>query len=233
MLQVDGCGVVQEGRRATRLVPGDLCLIPHDREMVAARPVGFRQVLVDVPTATMDGEAPRWRDVAAQPLPSSSPPGRAASDLIRFLADHQPMLVGVDRTRVAETAIGLLARLVECAAGGADTADDSLAGTRLAAFHRRRIDEIVRARLREPDLSVAAIARETRLSPRYIHKLFQAQRTSVMRRVTELRLDACLADLRARDGRAIGAIAYAWGFNSTAHFCRAFRARFGMRPSDV
>lgn len=233
MLQVEGAGVVREGGRATRLAPGDLCLIPHDREMVAARPARFRQVLVDVPTSTMNGMAPRWREVAARPLPSSSPSGRAAADLVRLLVDHQPMLEAVGRTCIAETAIGLLARVVEDAAGGAATADGALAGTRLATFHRRRIDDIVRARLREPDLSVEAIARETRLSPRYVHKLFQAERTSVMRRVTELRLDACLADLRARDGRTIGAIAYAWGFNSTAHFCRAFRKRFGMRPSDA
>ena len=32
--------------------------------------------------------------------------------------------------------------------------------------------------------------------------------------------------------RSIGAIAYGWGFNDSAHFSRAFRARFDLSPRE-
>lgn len=49
------------------------------------------------------------------------------------------------------------------------------------------------------------------------------------------RLDRCFEALVKRRGRtpAISEIAYAHGFNSDAHFSRAFRARFGMSPREV
>ncbi|WP_017522391.1 helix-turn-helix domain-containing protein [Pusillimonas noertemannii] len=32
--------------------------------------------------------------------------------------------------------------------------------------------------------------------------------------------------------RRVSEIAYAWGFNSIAHFSRVFRARYGMSPFE-
>ena len=34
-----------------------------------------------------------------------------------------------------------------------------------------------------------------------------------------------------RGARSISEVAYAWGFNSPAHFSRAFKKQFGMCPS--
>ena len=70
------------------------------------------------------------------------------------------------------------------------------------------------------------------MSPRYLHRLFEAEGQSVGRWIWAARLDCCRRDLAdpAQAGRSITDIAFAWGFSDIAHFSRSFRARYGDSP---
>lgn len=69
------------------------------------------------------------------------------------------------------------------------------------------------------------------ISTRYLHKLFQGQEFSVSQWIREMRLQGAEAEIHAAGpGRTLADIAYKWGFNDQAHFCRCFKARFGMTP---
>jgi AraC-like DNA-binding protein len=48
------------------------------------------------------------------------------------------------------------------------------------------------------------------------------------------RLEECAKQIRnpAWAGHTLTEIAFAWGFNSAAHFTRSFHERFGMTPRD-
>ncbi|WP_237332824.1 helix-turn-helix transcriptional regulator [Zobellella iuensis] len=66
------------------------------------------------------------------------------------------------------------------------------------------------------------------ISTRYLHKLFQGQEFSVGQWIRELRLQGAEADIRrGGPGRTLADIAYKWGFNDQAHFCRSFKTRCG------
>jgi AraC family transcriptional regulator len=87
------------------------------------------------------------------------------------------------------------------------------------------------ARHFDRDLSVAALARSTGLSPFHAHRAFAATLGETVKRYTlRLRLDHAASALLAGDDTILD-IALASGFQSHETFCRAFQRRFGMTPS--
>ena len=112
-------------------------------------------------------------------------------------------------------------------AGAAES--DSLAGATTLAVKRA-----IHRRLREPGLSVADVAESVGISERYVHKLLARSGSSFTDYVIGNRLDGAARDLGnpAMAARAIGAIAFDWGFSDLSHFTRRFKQRFGCRPRD-
>ncbi|MEH0827532.1 MULTISPECIES: helix-turn-helix transcriptional regulator [unclassified Micromonospora] len=65
-----------------------------------------------------------------------------------------------------------------------------------------------------------------------MHRLFEAEETTVASYVRDLRLQRCRRDLAdpAQAHRPIQAVAARWGFADKAVFSRAFRAAYGESP---
>ena len=93
----------------------------------------------------------------------------------------------------------------------------------------------MRAQLRDPGLTVAAIAAALRLSPSTLHRAWAGEPCSLAEWIRAQRLDAARRDLcsPAQARRGVSEIAFHWGFNDAAHFSRAFRARFGCTPREL
>ncbi|WP_157869187.1 helix-turn-helix domain-containing protein, partial [Streptomyces atriruber] len=73
------------------------------------------------------------------------------------------------------------------------------------------------------------------ISTRYLHRLFQDQGLTVSSWIRRLRLERCRRALANPTLAAVpvGAIAARWGFAQPAVFTRAFRAAYGLTPSEV
>ncbi len=84
-------------------------------------------------------------------------------------------------------------------------------------------------------LDPARIADAHGISVRHVHRLFHESGDTVAAAIRRERLDRCRADLEDphQRARSITEIALRWGFNDSAHFSRAFRARFGVSPRAV
>jgi AraC family transcriptional activator of tynA and feaB len=99
----------------------------------------------------------------------------------------------------------------------------------------RRITEakqLIEAQLGNPDLSVEHVATCMGVSSRYLRELFHgSEKLShyILRR--RLEESACLLHSALEQTNSITAIAFRCGFNSPAHFSRAFHKHFGMTPS--
>ena len=101
---------------------------------------------------------------------------------------------------------------------------------------RRRSRRWPGARLRDPGLTVAAIAAELHVSVSTLHRAFAGE--PCIDRGVDL---GAAPRRRARRPRAtrrcahrtIGDIAFSWGFCDASHFSRAFRARFGATARAV
>jgi len=73
------------------------------------------------------------------------------------------------------------------------------------------------------------------VTPRYVHKLFEGEGTTLSRFVLNKRLvlvHCMLRDMKYAD-KKIGSIAYDAGFGDLSTFNREFRRQYGMTPSDV
>jgi AraC-like DNA-binding protein len=105
----------------------------------------------------------------------------------------------------------------------------------VAAAHLSAALDHIAARFCDPELSVVAIAREMRISPRYLQRLLVSSGPSFTARITELRLQRAFTLLtEARDSkRQISDIAFQAGFTDISHFNRLFRSRFGDTPRGV
>jgi AraC-like DNA-binding protein len=108
-------------------------------------------------------------------------------------------------------------------------------GRGIRAARLRAIMADITANLADCDLRVVAVARRQRVTPRYVHKLFEdegltfstfvlAQRLS---RVHRMLNDARLAD------RNISSLAFDVGFGDLSYFNRAFRRRYDATPSEI
>jgi AraC family transcriptional activator of tynA and feaB len=99
---------------------------------------------------------------------------------------------------------------------------------------RTKLHAAIEARLSEPGLDVAAIARAAGVSVRYANVVLGAENTSLRRLIQMRRLERCRTALAdpAEAHRAVSEIAYGWGFFDMTHFGRRFRAAYGLLPSE-
>jgi len=107
----------------------------------------------------------------------------------------------------------------------------------LSAVIKGRQAEVVRHiedRLRDPKLSPASVAEGLRISPRYLRTVFAGTGEKVSAYIIRRRLEECAKQIRnpAWAGHTLTEIAFAWGFNSAAHFTRTFHEQFGMAPRE-
>jgi AraC-like DNA-binding protein len=92
----------------------------------------------------------------------------------------------------------------------------------------------VHEHLADPSLSVTSVCRRFGISRRTVHNLFADDDETFAATVRGLRLDRCATALAdpATTG-TIAEIAATHGFEDPTTFTRAFRRRFGSRPSDL
>jgi AraC-like DNA-binding protein len=138
-----------------------------------------------------------------------------------------PELQGTVATHVCD----LVALTIGATRDGAALAQSrGLRAARLAAIKADIAENLGRA-----DLAVAAVAQRHRLTPRHLHRLFEAEGLTYSEFVLGLR--PARAHRMLNDPRysawTIKAIAFEFGFGDRSYFNRAFRRRYGVSPSDL
>jgi AraC-like DNA-binding protein len=140
----------------------------------------------------------------------------------------------LDATANHRTAQYILDLVVLCLGVGGDSAE--IAWQRgLAAVRLQAIKAEILASLGNPELGLAQIAANHRVSTRYVQHLFGLSGESFTGFVLEQRLLSAyrfLRDPKNRRGK-ISYIAAAAGFSDISYFNRAFRACFGATPTDI
>jgi AraC-like DNA-binding protein len=108
-------------------------------------------------------------------------------------------------------------------------------GRGIAAARLRAIMTEISAHLGDGDLSIGEVARRQRVTPRYIHKLFENEGLTFSSFVLGQRLSRAhrlLSEPQFAD-RNISSVAFNVGFNDLSYFNRTFRQRYAATPTEI
>jgi AraC-like DNA-binding protein len=191
----------------------------------------FESLVVRVPRSLLGLEAERISSLTALALSGQEPlPGAAVGFLRRLTAR---LAAGTLGAKDVPDAVGLVVDLVRALYCGSRPLQPSQR-LRSRAEILLNVESFIEENLGDPALEPAAIARASYISPRYLHKLFEAEGTTVCRWVRTSRLERCCDDLRdpALSHQTILAIASRWGLPGAQHFSRAFRGAYGCSPRE-
>jgi AraC-like DNA-binding protein len=197
------------------LRPGQLIICDADKPFLRGFSQGLEELAVKVPRAVFTEAT----GLAAVPEPLVR--GFAAGTA-RTLAQLVGRAVRVDGAQPVDedTVLALLGALVTGRPGG-------------TAAHLATAKAYIEARLTDPDLTAARIARAAGISERHLSRVFAASGTSVPRYLLTRRLDRARALLRAGGATSAADVAARCGFGSAGHFSHAFKEHFGVRVTDA
>jgi AraC-like DNA-binding protein len=149
----------------------------------------------------------------------------------RAIADALP-LATAELRRLAVTHVhDLIAATIGATRDGRAIAE----GRGIAAARLRAIMTDIGANLGDGDLSVAEVARRHRVTPRYIHRLFENEGLTFSSFVLGQRLSRAhriLSDPHLAD-RNISSVAFDVGFGDLSYFNRAFRRCYAATPTEI
>jgi AraC-like DNA-binding protein len=189
-------------------------------------PQSFRHDMIEIPGALLRELIRDPERFCSCTVTSNNVLGRMFLGVLEMARSERDDIRPAEALNVGDALLALLSGAI----GSARAAEPFPKNIEL--YHRERIRAAARGRLFEPDLSVASIAAEVRLSTSYVHRLFSNEPKSLSAWIWEQRLEAAYRAVVAADGqqRSITDIAYSTGFKDLAHFSRMFKAAFGASP---
>ncbi|MFI0901565.1 helix-turn-helix domain-containing protein [Streptomyces sp. NPDC020983] len=234
-LVVRGRQSIAQARTVSELGPQDLVVYTTSRPYradVDARPDGAASLVVQVPRADVPLPPGLVDRLLATRLPARNGAGcLLAGFLTQLAADTAPCRPG-DAHRIGGVLVDLVTAWL---AHHTDSGDRTPAETRRQVLFLQ-IEDFVRRHLADPALSPATVAAAHHISLRTLHRLFQdhGHGATAAAHIRGRRLARARADLAdpAQAARPVQAIAARWGFGHPPDFTRAFRAAYGLTPTD-
>jgi AraC-like DNA-binding protein len=194
------------------------------------RPTAAQFVGLRVPRKAIAPMVPDLDGRIMRVVPAAAPALQLLTSYVRAIADNRALGPSEMPRLLATHLHDLIALSVHVGRDGAVAAAPSVRAARLLAVKSDILDN-----LDDASMSVSAIAARHRVSPRYVHKLFEADGTTFTQFVLRQRLDRVYRTLRDPRflARSITSIAYDAGFGDLSYFNRTFRRHYGATPSDI
>lgn len=224
--QLKGSARFEQNGRQVVLSPGEWSMYDTTRAYIVSNPEPIDQLAVLLPRDRLIRAGVDLDQIVVRRFAGRSGVSRLAFDMLTSAFQELPTLTrGNSGSELGET----MAHLVRLA-----TLDrlgiESEAGRRETM--RDRVKAYIDANLQDPLLSLDRVAAAIGCSKRYLHKLFSTETETLNSHIWHARLERIRQDLANPRllGRSITEIAFAWGFNSSTHFSRSFRERYGVSP---
>ncbi|MDH6708379.1 AraC-like DNA-binding protein [Kitasatospora sp. MAA19] len=228
-MQHQGHARISQDGREIICGPGELALCDSSRPFTKEFPTAFGFTAFRLPRHVLHVRDQELRAATASPFESTSGCVELVTTYLRTLASGAAKLDPCTGSRLADTAVDLLALLIQERSGTLDPTAPETAPAMLA-----RIKDYAMCHLGDPSLSPERIATAHHVSVRYLHKLFQGEETTMAHWIQRRRLEMCAHDLsrRAFAAPTVSSVARRWGFVSPTHFSRVFRAAYGVTPRE-
>jgi AraC-like DNA-binding protein len=224
-VQVHGRATVHQDDREIVLNPGEMAMYDTGRPYELRLEQQWTCAVLTFPRRALGLPEHVLAESMTHAYPLTDGPGAVLAGFVRS-AVNQPTHPAA-ASRLGEAGLHLIAgTLSEAAPLDKPGAADAL---------RLQILGYVRSHLTDPDLSHSHVAAAHHMAPRTLHRLFEHEPFTVTDYIRSCRLAAVHRDLTdpLLHNRAIAALAAHWGFTDQAHFTRAFRAQYGVTPSQA
>ncbi|HEY7693326.1 MAG TPA: helix-turn-helix domain-containing protein [Gaiellaceae bacterium] len=221
----------QEGRTGLAR-SGDLISYETSHPVLFRADQPYESVVVRIPRHLLGPEETQISRLTAVGIPGDEGVPRAAVAFFLGLASglEDSTITPVDAPNAVECVLDLVRALYAAPSRG-----EAPTRLRTRAEILLNIQSFIEANLGDPDLDPERVARGCFISTRYLHKLFEAEGTSVCRWIRESRLERCRRDLLdpSLEDETILSIASRWGLPGPQHFSRLFRSAYGCSPSEL
>ena len=222
VLQLDGASALEQEQSSVRLVAGDIALLDGARPFDVHMLTQSRQISLLLPASLLESDGVVS---CAQRIDGHSGLGHLARRLVLdAINDPQRMLGALEAEAMLAALVSLLKPIARVQDAEGDTYDKTY--RRACAY----IDE----HLRDEALAPERIAQAVGVSVRGLYRVFARRSQVIARHIRDQRLERCAQDLRGAAGRhaSLTSLALEWGFTDASHFSSAFKARYGLSPSE-
>ncbi|MDR3396374.1 MAG: helix-turn-helix domain-containing protein [Pandoraea sp.] len=209
--------------------PGDIIAMDLSRVANTQISPGATVSLI-VPREAID-KATGGRSIHGTVLKAEHAVTRLLAGFLVSLADVAGEIEGEEALGVESGAVNLLAEILAKKSDAALFNEDSV----LSRVLRSQVLSYINANLTSPSLGLDAIIVRFRVSRAHLYRIFETD-GGIATVIRNKRLDAAYRALTQGGGRGASSItrlAHELAFSGSNHFLRAFRARFGVTPSEA
>jgi AraC-like DNA-binding protein len=231
-VNVRGCSLARQRDRELMLRDGDAFFATRSLAGFSiVRPTPARFIGCRVPREAVAALLGRLDDTPMSFVPHDT---EALSLLVTYasaVAEALPLTTPELQRLTVSHMQDLIAAIIAATRGGRAIAE----GRGVAAARLRAIMTDICAHLSDGELSVAEVAQRQRVTPRYVHRLFENEGLTFSSFVLCQRLARAHRMLNdpSRADRTIGAVAFDVGFGDLSYFNRTFRRRYGATPREI
>lgn len=215
--------------RSVILEPGDVTVADSAMAATMTTNEPYTTIGLTVPASVLRAYLPEPEKAVGVRFSGKGGLSRIVSYMLLAMWEHAE---ADDFPQIAnELATNLLGILSACCRVQDHRAERELTDT---AAKRDRIKRLINQNLHKPDLSVREIAKQFGFSVRYLQRMFSEDEQTVSRYIRQQRLEGCKKQLADPTWlhHSITDIAFNWGFNSSAHFARVFKAQYGINARE-
>jgi len=161
-----------------------------------------------------------------------------ATDALKLLTGYLRTMLNEQALASPDIARVVVSHLLDLIALSIGATRDSAIAAQAGGVRAARLQAIktdIAANLANGSLSVADVATRHRVTPRYVHKLFEDEGTTFTQFIIRQRLNRAYRMLRDPQFamRSITSIAFDAGFGDLSYFNRTFRRHYNATPSDI
>ncbi len=228
ILMLSGGQRIVQGSQEVELQAGEMSVWDASRPARFCSDGPVRQVSVLIPHKKLKLYSHNIENVCAQRINGRSGLGLLLASHLQALTEVLPHADSTTQAGASQATIELVSATMR-----PDTAQNFKSTLHQTMY--RRIQEYVINNLRNPYMSPRSIADAFRITPRYLHKIFEGTGSTVSEWILNRRLEACRTSLLdpALKHMTITEIAFNWGFNNAAYFSRTYRQKYDATPTET
>ncbi|MEU8330709.1 helix-turn-helix domain-containing protein [Micromonospora sp. NPDC048839] len=235
-LTTGGVGASSQDGRRSEILAGEFTFYdasrPHDVRHHATEPERDQatSIITMIPHAALPLPPQRMAALYGGRMSGSEGIGALLAQFLLQVTGRPEQYHAADASRLGAVGLDLATTML----GRHLVAEDAVPTEVRRRAMLTQVQSYIHRHLGDVTLGPQVVADAHHISVRSLHRLFEAEDTTVASYIRDLRLSRCRRDLTdpALRGLPVQAVAARWGFPDKAHFSRAFRAAYGTTPQE-